>query len=111
MVSAFSNADWIRCLDDRRPTGGFVVFLGSNLILWSVRNHATVSRSSIETEDKDLANATTEVIWVQPLLSELGVSQSKMACLWCDNIGATYLSANLVFHARTKHIVVDYHFV
>jgi hypothetical protein len=46
------------------------VFLGSNLISWSVRNHATVSRSSLETEDKDLANATTEVIWVQPLLSK-----------------------------------------
>jgi hypothetical protein len=58
-----------------------------------------------------LANATAEVMWVQTLLDELGVSQSKAAVLWCDNIGATYLSANPVFHARTNHIEVDYHFI
>jgi hypothetical protein len=87
------------------------VFLGSNLISWHARKQATVSRSSTEVEYKALANATAEVIWVQSLLAELGVSQSRAAVLWCDNLGATYLSANPVFHARTKHIEVDYHFV
>ena len=50
-------------------------------------------------------------MWVQKLLEELQVPCPKATQLWCDNIGATYLSANPVFHARTKHIEVDYHFV
>jgi hypothetical protein len=86
------------------------VFLGSNLISWSVRKQATISKSSTEAEYKALANATAKIIWVQTLLTKLGVPQPPAACLWCDNIGATYLSANPVFHARTKHIEVDYHF-
>ena len=57
------------------------------------------------------AIATAEIIWVQNLLTELGVYHPKAASLWCDNLGATYLSANPIFHARTKHIEIDYHFV
>jgi hypothetical protein len=56
-------------------------------------------------------NTVGEIIWIQTLLHELGVLSPSAASLWCDNLGATYLSANPVFHARTKHIEVDYHFI
>jgi hypothetical protein len=108
-VSAFSDVDWARDIDDRRSTGGFAVFLGSNLM--SARKQATVLRSSTEAEYKSLANATAEVIWVQSLLKELCIPSPPSAKLWCDNIRVTYLSVNPVFQARTKHIEIDYRFV
>lgn len=30
--------------------------------------------------------------------------------LWCDNLGATYLTTNMIFHAQIKHMEVDFHF-
>jgi histone deacetylase 1/2 len=56
-------------------------------------------------------NTTAEIMWIQRLLKELGVCHSPVARTWCDNVGAKYLSANPVFHARTKHIEIDFHFV
>jgi hypothetical protein len=50
-------------------------------------------------------------MWIQILLKEIGVHAPPAARLWCDNLGAKYLSSNPVFRARTKHIEVDYHFV
>jgi hypothetical protein len=38
-----------------------------------------------------------------PLLSDL--------VIWCDNVSALALASNPVYHARTKHIEVDYHFI
>jgi hypothetical protein len=91
LVSAFSDADWAGCVEDRRSTGGFAVYSGSNLISWSARKQATVSRSSTEAEYKSLANATAEIIWMESLLGELGIKTNQISCLWCDNMGATYL--------------------
>ena len=98
LVSAFSDADWEGCIDDRRSIGGFVVFLVDNLISWSARKQATMFRSSTEPKYKALVNAIAEMLCIQKLLTELGIHHPHMAQLLCDNLGA-------------KHIEIDFHFV
>jgi hypothetical protein len=110
-LSAFSDADWDGCPDDRKSNSCYCIFLGNNLISWSEKKKPTVFRSSIESEYKALANAFVELMWVQYLLHDLGVFLHSAPTRYCDNISATYLSSNPVYHSCTKHIEIDYHFV
>ena len=66
---------------------------------------------SIESKYRALADATAVAVWLQSLLHELHVPYVASPTLWCDNLGATFLSAKLLFLARTKHVEVDHHFV
>jgi hypothetical protein len=70
-----------------------------------------VSRSSTEAEYRSLAIATTELYWLRMLFHEIKIPLSTAPIIWCDNVNALSLATNLVYHARTKHIEVDYHYV
>ena len=70
-----------------------------------------VSKSSTEAEYRCLALVTVEVYWLRMLLRKLHVSLASALVVWCDNISALTLASNPIFHARSKHIEVDYHFV
>jgi hypothetical protein len=74
-------------------------------------NKATISKSSTESKYKALANAIAKMMWIQTLLYELKSPSPSVAKILCDNMGAKYLSSNLVFHGRTKHNEVEYYFV
>ncbi|GMI77284.1 cysteine-rich RLK (RECEPTOR-like protein kinase) 8 [Hibiscus trionum] len=78
---------------------------------WKPACQKTFSRSSTKARYRAVANATAEVLWVQYLLQEITVALQKPPSLFCDNISATYVCKNPVFHSRMKHLALDYFFV
>ncbi|GKB55489.1 gag/pol polyprotein [Tanacetum coccineum] len=90
-LEAFLDVGWAGDSDDRRSTRRFAIYL--------------------EAGYKALADTVVELTWLQALINELGIRSSSTPILWCDNLGATDLSTNPIFRARTKHVEIDYHFV
>jgi hypothetical protein len=88
-----------------------LVFLGPNPITWSAKKQLTVSCSSTEAKYRALASASAELCWLRTLVKDLGIFLFDPPILWCDNVSALAIALNPVFHARTKHIEVDFHFI
>ncbi|GFP94834.1 uncharacterized mitochondrial protein atmg00810 [Phtheirospermum japonicum] len=110
-ILGYSDADWACCVETRRSTYAYSIFLGGNLVSWSAKKQPTVARSSCESEYRALANAAAELVWVINLLRELRALPPTRPILLCDNKSAIFLSQNPVAHKRAKHIDLDYHFV
>ncbi|XP_048431184.1 uncharacterized mitochondrial protein AtMg00810-like [Pyrus x bretschneideri] len=109
-LTAYSDADYAGNPDTRHSTGGFCIYFGSNLVSWSSKKQKTVSRSSSEAEYRQLAYTAAEISWLRALFRDLYL-HLDIPTIWCDNISSIALTSNPVFHSRTKHLEVDYHYV
>ena len=114
-VAVFSDADWAGDVDDRRSTSGYVVRIGLSTVMWSTKKQKTVSLSSAEAEYMALSSAVQEVMWFRRFLCEmLNVSSMSVRVsmsVFVDNQAALHISKNDVYHDRTKHIDIRYHYV
>ena len=108
----FTDADWGGS-DDRRSIGGYTFLLNGSAISWNSKKQSTVALSSTEAEYMALTQAVKESIWLQALLLDLGAQKhlEEIRNIYIDNQGAIALARNPEYHARTKHIDIQYHFV
>ena len=66
--------------------------------------------STTEAEYIAASKACKEAIWLARLVGDLGIS-GEVPTLHCDSQSAIMLAKNPMFHVKTKHIAVKYHFI
>lgn len=103
-ITGWLDSDWEGFPLTRRSLTGWVVTIGSSIFSWKTKQD-TVALSSTEAECRALTEVLREIKWVKGLLRDFGISNGPMT-LRCDNQSAIYLTANPVFHERTKYIEI-----
>jgi hypothetical protein len=111
ILHAFCDSNWAGNLDDCHSRTGIGIVLGSSLISWTAKKQSVSACSSTEAEYRAMALAITNLSLLRMLFKDLGVPLLSTYHLWCDNIEALAIASNPVYHARTKHSEVDYHFI
>jgi hypothetical protein len=107
----YSDSDWGSDIDTRRSTTGYIFTLNSGAISWGSKLQPTVALSSAEAEYMAVSSAVQEGVHLRQLLGDLGYRLDEPTTIYEDNMGCIALSNNPVFHKRTKHIDIRYHFV
>eukprot|EP00253_Pinus_taeda_P028941 PITA_28941 len=109
-IRGFVDADWARDLDQRRSTSGCVFNLFGGVVSWMSKKQSIVALSTTEAEYIAATHASKEAVWLQRLCSSMGLVQGAIS-IYCDSQSAIFLENNPVYHSKTKHIDVQYHFV
>jgi hypothetical protein len=106
----YVDFDYAGDLDTRRSLIGYVFTIGGCVVSWKARLQATVALSTTEAEYMVVSEFAKEAIWLRGLYSKLcGIS--SCVTIHCDSQSAICFTKDQMFHERTKHIDIRYHFI
>ncbi|KAJ0801006.1 putative RNA-directed DNA polymerase [Helianthus annuus] len=107
----FSDSDYAGSIDDSKSTSGYLFHLGSGAIAWQSRKQKVIALSSTEAEYIALSMAGCQALWLKGILKELQENVDHPLAVYCDNKSTICLAKDPVYHGKSKHIRVKYHFI
>nr|GEU68731.1 putative reverse transcriptase domain-containing protein [Tanacetum cinerariifolium] len=110
-LTGYTDSDLANDVNDRKSTGGMAFYLNGNLITWASQKQRCVALSSCEAEFMAATMEACQGIWLRRLLSEITGQNISPATLLVDNRSSLDLMKNPVFHRRSKHIDIRFHFI
>jgi hypothetical protein len=107
----YSNSDHTNNIDTSKSTSRILFLFGKYLVSWQSVKQQVVALSSCEAEYITASTASTQALWLVRLLSDLLGKDTGAVKLRVDSKSALALAKNHIFHERSKHIRVRYHFI
>ena len=110
-LQGYVDADWGGGIGTRRSTTGYLFLVGNTAISWKSKLQKTVALSSCEAEYMALKDAIKEQAWLRSMFESIEIlTKSSSKTLYTDSQSARSLTRNPVFHERSKHIDIQYHY-
>lgn len=106
----YNDSSYNTDLDDGKSTSGHILSYMSSQITWCSQKQDTVTLSSCEAEFMASTADACRAIWLQDLMSEIVNKAQEKVIIRINNKSAIELTKNHVFHGRSKHIHIRYHF-
>jgi hypothetical protein len=107
----FSDADHAGDVDDRKSTTGSLFFYGRCPISWQSQKQKSTALSSCQAEYMAASTTPCQAVWLGRLIGELFAKDPSVPIMFVDNMAAIQICKNPVFHQRSKHIELRYHFI
>ena len=82
----------------------------NTLITWRVVIQKSTALSTMEAEYMAMCENTKEAMYLRSLLKDLQHEQTEKTIIYEDNDAARFLSKDPKFHAKSKHIDIQYHY-
>lgn len=86
-------------------------YLNESMVTWISQKQRCVALSTCEAEFMVATAAVCQGIWLKNLLSQIFDLKTGPVIIYIDNKSAIDLARNPVFHGRSKHIGIRYHFI
>ena len=84
---------------------------GDGPICWSRKKKDAIALYSTEVEYKGAVNACIQVVWLQGILSKLGIGSTLSTVIFYDNQSTIKSSTNPINRKRTKQIEIHMHYI
>jgi hypothetical protein len=107
----YTDSDWDGSASDRKNNSGCCFSLGSSMTLWKSKKQSSISLSTTEVEYIAACSTSCESIWLQKLLKGLFDLEMDSTMIFCDNQSCIKMTEKPVFHDKTKHVEIWYHYI